>query len=112
MLPATIAPWVEKYFGVITITAGWFISNRSRRKMVKSVGLGMIVGGVYDLIATNFADLPFIPKISPAAPPAEGWGASIGTGKGFSTVGANISAVQAPNIVGMDMDIDDVLENI
>lgn len=114
MVPATMQSFVEKYFGILTILAGGFLSARSRRGLMKDVGLGMIVGGAYDLIATNFVDLPFIPKITPGYMPGtssattSGLGASIGRGSGYSVVGANLSMDMEPDVIGCD-DLDDLI---
>lgn len=115
-VPANFREIFDRGFGVITIFAGGFISSRSRRRMVKDVGLGMVMGGVYDLIASNFANLPFIPKVIPGAlpgagvaPAADTVSSSIGRGD-FSVVGAsNISMDMEPEIVGCDADLDDLI---
>lgn len=116
MIPVTMQPTVEKFFGVATIAAGAFLSARSRRSTMKDVGLGLIVGGVYDLIASNFANLPFIPQVTPgfmpgaaANVPVTGMGASIGRGAGYSIVGAsNLSMDMEPDVIGSE-DLDDLI---
>jgi len=115
MVPVTMQGFVEKYFGILTILAGGFLSARSRRSLMKDVGLGMIVGGAYDLIATNFVNLPFIPKVTPGYMPGtasattSGLGASIGRGAGYSIVGAsNLSMDMEPDVIGSE-DLDDLI---
>ena len=112
MIPITMQPTVEKFFGVATIAAGAFLSARSRRSTMKDVGLGMIVGGVYDLVASNFANLPFIPQVTPGFMPGEtasGMGASIGRGAGYSVVGAaNLSMDMEPDVIGSE-DLDELI---
>jgi hypothetical protein len=110
-LPVKWQDYARKYSGVATAGIGAFLSMKSKQKMMKSVGLGLIVAGVYDLIASNFAELPFIFKVTPyVAPPASGFGASIGNRNSYQTVGANISAVQGPQVVGASDDIDEMLD--
>ena len=115
MVPVNFRMTAEKFFGVATIMAGAFLSARSRRSTLKDVGLGMIVGGVYDLIASNFANLPFIPQVTPGYMPGEGaattsgMGASIGRGAGYSVVGAaNLSMDMEPDVIGSE-DLDDLI---
>lgn len=114
LLPITMQMPLEKWFGIITIATGGIISTKARRRVLKDVGLGMIVGGVYDVIATNFANLPFIPKVTPgylpgaSAETASGMGSSIGQGS-FATVGAsNISMDMEPDVIGCE-DLDDMI---
>lgn len=122
-LPVTIQGPVRQWWGVLTIVGGATLSNMGRRRMTKDVGLGMIVAGLYDVIASNFVDLPFIPKVTPGTMPGEngngngngnngstqsGLGASIGTGR-FVTVGAaNISNDMEPDVVGSE-DLDELI---
>jgi hypothetical protein len=118
-LPVGIRELTTKWFGVVTMILGGTLITKGRRKMVKNAGMGMIVGGLYDIIATNFADLPFIdkylPGISPTASPApaaettQGLGASIGSGSNFDVVGAaNLTTGVEPDVVG-EMELDDLL---
>jgi len=114
-LPVTWQPLATKWFGVITIAAGAMLSQRGRRRMTKDAGLGLIVAGLYDIVATNFTKLPFIdflPTVTPGTIPGaetqSGLGASIGTGN-FTTVGAaNISQGIEPEVIGCD-ELDDLI---
>ena len=119
-LPVTMQERATKWFGILTIVAGAMLSQRGRRRMTKDAGLGLIVAGLYDVIATNFANLPFIdflPSVTPGTMPGggggdtqSGLGASIGTGAGFTTVGAaNIATGMDPEVIGGDMDLDDLI---
>lgn len=112
-VPISMQQWVERGFGVITVMIGAMVSRRGRRQMTRDVGLGLIVGGVYDIIATNFANLPFINQYLPTVTPptTSGLGASIGRpGSGaYGIVGAsNISMNMEPEIVGAE-DLDDLI---
>lgn len=116
-LPITMQEMATKWFGVVTIAAGAALSQMGRRRMTKDAGLGLIVAGLYDVVATNFTKLPFIdflPTFTPGtvpgatADPAQGMGASIGTGN-FTTVGAaNISQGMEPEVIGCE-DLDDLI---
>lgn len=119
-LPAQMQDITLRFWGVLTIALGAMVSRRGKRNMTKDVGLGLIMGGIYDLVATNFANLPFLPKITPGMMPGmapaaaateettSGLGASIGQG-GFDVVGAaNISSDMEPDVVGCE-DLDDLI---
>ena len=113
-LPVTMQEMATKWFGILTIMAGAMLSQRGRRRMTKDAGLGLIVAGLYDVIATNFTKLPFVdylPSITPGGGDTQsGLGASIGTGAGFTTVGAaNIATGMDPEVIGGDMDLDDLI---
>ena len=121
-LPISIQGVTTKWFGILTIVTGAYLSSKARRRMTKDAGLGLIVAGLYDVIASNFANLPFIPKVSsgfvPSAPAAaaeaaataQGYmGSSIGTGN-FTTVGAfNLTQGGDFDTVGEDCDMDDLI---
>lgn len=112
-LPIAMQMPVTKWWGLLTIVGGAILSNKGRRSMTKDAGLGLIVAGLYDVIATNFASLPFIPKITAAVPSAAtasgyGLGSSIGQGD-FTVVGAaNLVNNMDNDIVG-DCDLDDLI---
>jgi hypothetical protein len=114
-LPVAMQNTALKWSGVATMLAGAMFMKRARKKMIKDAGLGMIVAGVYDIIASNFANLPGIPKITayqaPTAETTSGLGASIGVRpyRDYSVVGAaNISSdMSDAEIIGSD-DFDDI----
>lgn len=121
-MPAGIAKeWGQRLYGVAAIILGVTLQQTSRRKEMKSAGMGMVVFGFYDLIVSNTPLGQFLPTIS--APTFSGnylnygqgtyadeMGASLAAG-GVEVVGANIEAGVMPEIIGMeDMGLEDALE--
>lgn len=105
--------FVSQWSGVITIAGGVIVSMQSRKQLAKNVGLGLIIGGIYDVVGSNFAKLPFIDKYMPilSSAPDTTTGANLGYGsKSYQSVGANIVSGVTPDVVGSDMDIEDVLD--
>lgn len=113
-------PWFDRLFGVMAIVIGATLNMRGRRKMVKSVGTGMVVFGLYDAIVSNIpmlgAYLPTIGKPSFIGGYSYGrqtypsmMGASLQDGV-VEVVGSNVSMDMSPDIVGGEMDLADALE--
>jgi len=113
-----------RFYGVASIVLGATLNMKGRKKAVKSVGTGMVVFGIYDLLTQNIPMLSaYLPTIgaptflSPAAAPevaGAGYygrsvmGASIQPGD-LEVVGANIGLTSEPEVVGGG-DLADALE--
>lgn len=117
-LPGNIQGIASRGYGAVSIIAGAMLNNRARRKTIKSVGTGMVVFGIYDLLTSNIPALnKFLPTIS--APTLQGsmaygrsvYGSGIQSGP-VEIVGANLTAGSPAEIVGDDYDGDlaDALE--
>lgn len=122
--------WYKRLYGILSIILGATFNMRSRRSEIKSIGTGMVVFGLYDVLVSNITQLQaYLPVISPpsaflpAAETASGnyrsygretyddmMGANIGPG-GTEIVGANIGSPDGVEIVGMDdVDLADALD--
>ncbi|MCP4696288.1 MAG: hypothetical protein GY862_05510 [Gammaproteobacteria bacterium] len=125
--------WASRMYGFASIVLGVTVQMKSRRKAVKSAGVGMVVFGLYDVIVSNTPLGAYLPSIGAPTfklPNGNGaavsgysnfgqrtyannagmMGAGIGPG-GIETVGSNIGGPGSPEIVGMeDMDLADALE--
>lgn len=105
--PMTIL-MLNKWSGLATMAIGALVVAKGRKQMVKSAGIGMIAGGLYDVLGSNFANLPGIDLlVSTIHPKDTSAGLNLGRhGQGYDVVGAsNLS--DSPEIVG-DMDFDDL----
>ena len=117
MLPeGEMKNWSQKLYGLASIIVGATVNTQGRRKATKSIGTGMVVFGLYDLLVSNIPQLAtYLPTIG--APTAfdgygrdvYGMGASISDGD-IEVVGANISQQMTPEIIGEEMDLSDALE--
>ncbi len=125
--------WAERLYGVASVILGVTVQANSRRKAVKSAGVGLVVFGVYDLIVSNTPLGDFLPTIgapvgfqrakaiAEEAEQANGYYGNFGQntyagmGAGINqgvpeVVGANISSGVAPEVIGDDYDLSDMLE--
>lgn len=115
---------IRKLMGIPVVMIGGWVSMQGRKKDTKNVGTGLIVAGVYDLLASWLPPemSKFIPQVSPPifkaattsteTETASGYfmGSSINRSGRVEIVGANINSYQEPEIVGEDMDIVDSIE--
>ena len=109
----------KRFAGAGVMMVGAMVNFGSRQQVMKNIGTGMVVFGIYDLIVSNLPAeiIRFFPTISP--PTAFGNNMSYGrsvygaqlpqAGGPVEIVGANISSVIAPEVVG-EMDLADALE--
>lgn len=116
--------WLQRLYGGLSIIAGVTLQMRSRRKAVKSAGMGMVVYGLYDLIVSNTPLGAYLPTIgAPTAftKPVSGYqdfgqltypsmGASFRPGGSTEVVGGNITGGEMPEVIGEDLDLADALE--
>lgn len=115
--------WYQRLYGLISIVVGATLNMQGKKKELKAAGTGMVVFGLYDVIVSNVPGLgAYLPAI--AAPTAfvsgdyrnygkdtyNTMGASLSPGS-IEVVGANISANEMPEIIGMDdYDLTDALD--
>jgi len=111
--------WYQRLYGIVSIVIGATLNMQGKRKEMKSIGTGMVVFGLYDVIVSNIEGLQqYLPAIS--APTAfagdyRSYGQSTMLGAGINdgpveVVGANLTAGEMPEIVGEDMDLADLLD--
>ena len=96
-----VNPMFSRVYGLLSIVAGATLNMQGRRKATKSVGTGMVVYGLFDLLVTN------VPQMAQYLPGITGPSAFMGNmNYGRSVMGANIGAGENTNIVGMGANID------
>lgn len=96
-----VNPMFSRIYGLLSIVAGATINMQGKRKVTKSVGTGMVVYGLFDLLVTN------IPQAAQYLPGITGPTAFMGNlDYGRSVMGANIGAGENTNVVGMGANID------
>lgn len=118
--------WTTRLYGLASVILGVTVQLKGRRKAVKSAGVGMVIFGVYDLIASNTPLGVYLPTIgSPTAfgpEKVKGYygdygqstysdmmGASLSPGP-VEVVNGNISRGEMPEVIGEDFDLSDALE--
>ena len=116
--------WFQRLYGVISIIVGATMNMQGKRKEIRSIGTGMVVFGLYDVIVSNVEGLQaYLPAIAPPTAFAGDYrnygqevydedmmGAGIQAGP-VEVVGSNITAGEMPEIVGMeDLDLADALD--
>jgi len=116
MLPTM--PIIGRFYGALSIIAGATITAKGKKEFQKSLGTGMVVYGIIDLIVTNVPSIAkFLPSV--AGPTAfmgsQGYGRSmygsnINASRGVEVVGAQISQGMDPEIIGEDMSLEDAME--
>lgn len=96
----------NRAYGLLSIVAGATMNMKGRKPLVKSAGTGMVAYGVLDLLVSNIPALgDFLPGV--ATPSAlmnlgsENIEGNLSYGR--STMGANLSSSQMPEIVGSNI---------
>lgn len=113
---ATTKEWIGRLKGLASVLLGTMLATGGKRALTKDVGTGFVVAGFYDLLAMNVPQLP-LPTITPK--PLLGhdhgpgitpdMGAGFAPGQQADVIGAGISQYADADVVGEDLDIDDIV---